>query len=211
MKLFERLFKPKKENPATVMPVSKPVYDYSALPEMARILTNDNTNAVREMEQLAHDVALFLQARRGWTAGMEYEDFGVEPDGRQEESLLIFAYWLCGYQGDDSDEKVDNPEKKFGCYIDWKEETGEIIEQLTAVGENLGYSLDLNLYRINYDEFTDKALASVAGFLSPKGYALVSLDTESDCYHLFVLKNGDVERLLKLASKVGFKFIEFLP
>jgi hypothetical protein len=205
MKLFERLLKPKNEDRAVAMPE----YDYSVLPEMARILTNGSTDAVGEMEQLAHDAALFLQARRGWAIGMEYEDFGVEPDMRQEETLLIFAYWLCGYQGDDSDGGVDNPEKKFGCYIDWKEETDEIIAQLADLGENLGYSLDLELYKINYDEFTDKALASIAGFLSPKGYALLALDTDGDCYHLFLLKNGDVERLLKLASKVGFKFTTF--
>jgi hypothetical protein len=101
---------------------------------------------------------------------------------------------------------VDNPEKEFGCYIDWKEQTDEIIAQLAAVGENLGYPLDLELYKIDYDESTHEALASIAEFLSPKGYALLALDTDSDCYHLFLLKNGDVERLLKLASKVGFKF-----
>jgi hypothetical protein len=209
MGLFDHFFKPKKETPPTVTPVSKPEYDYSVLPEMAQMLTNGNADAVKEMEQIAQDVALFLQARRGWAMGMEYEDFGVNPDWRQEETLLIFAYWLCGYQGDESDDKVDNPEKEFGCYIDWKEETDEIIAQLAAVGENLGYSLDLELYKIDYDKPTFETLASINEFLSPKGYALLSLDTNSDCYHLFLIKNGDMERLLKLVSKVGFKLITF--
>jgi hypothetical protein len=206
MKLFERLFNSKKEQPTTAAPVSKPEYDYSVLPEMAKILTNGNANAVEAIQQLADDIGSFLQARSGWAMGMEYEDFGANPDWRQEETLLIFAYWLCGYPGDDSDDGADNPEKEFGCYIDWKEETDDIVRQLMTVGENLGYPLDLELYKIDYAEHTFEALASIAKFLSPKGYALLILDTGGDCYHLFLSKNEDVELLLGLASKTGFKF-----
>jgi hypothetical protein len=206
MKLFEGLFKAKKENPRAAAPAPKPEYDYSVLPEMARILTNGDAAAIREIEQLAQDVALFLQARRGWAAGMEFEDYGLNPDHRQKETLLIFAYWLCGYPGDDSDGGADNPAKEFGCYIDWKEEIGEIIRQLAAAGDNLGYSLDLQLYGIDYDKHTFEALGSIAGFLSPKGYSLLTLDTDGDCYHLFLLKKSDAELLLELASKTGFKF-----
>jgi hypothetical protein len=35
---------------------------------------------------------------------------------------------------------------------------------------------------------------------------LLSLDTDSDCYHLFIVQAEDFDRLRGLAAEVNFKF-----
>ncbi len=42
--------------------------------------------------------------------------------------------------------------------------------------------------------------------LSAKGLSLVALDTQSDSYHLFVLRSEDNEQLTQSAAKAGFVF-----
>ena len=181
----------------------KTAYDYSVLPEMAAILTNGNERAVSEMRLLAGDIFTFVNAHRDWCVEMDYADFGVNPDSRQEESLLLFGYWLTGYMA--TGDKSKDP-AQFGAYIDWKEETDDIIWNLGCADNNLGYGLGLDQIKFDYTEFTDKALQIIGDFMSQKGHGLVTLDTQSDCYHLFVLRGEDFERLTKLAEKVGFRF-----
>jgi hypothetical protein len=178
-------------------------YDYGVLLELAQILTSGNERAASEMGLLAESVGAFVAARRDWCAEMDYGDFGADAAERQEETLLIFAYWLAGYQATGSPAK-DPPQ--FGAYIDWKEETGDIIGLLTAADKNLGYGLELDQIKFDGAESTGKALSMIDGFLSAKGLALCTLDTQSDCCHLFVLRGEDHSRLEQLAERVGFSF-----
>jgi hypothetical protein len=201
--LFQRLFgQPQPEVTPTDAPATDNTHDYSVLPELAQILTNGNERAVSEMKLLAESVGGFAAARRDWCDEMDYGDFGADDAERQEETLLIFAYWLTGYQATDDPAK-DPPQ--FGAYIDWKEEISDIIGLLTAADKNLGYGLELD--RIKFGaESTGKALSMIDGFLSAKGLALCTLDTQSDCCHLFVLRGEDHSRLEQLAERVGFSF-----
>jgi hypothetical protein len=118
--LFQRLFgKPQPEIIQTGTLAAEKTYDYGVLPELAKILTNGNEQAVSDMLLLAESVGAFVEAHRDWCGEMDYGDFGVKDSERQEEVLLIFAYWLAGYWAT-GDPSKDPPQ--FGAYIDRKEE-----------------------------------------------------------------------------------------
>ena len=198
---FQRLF-------GTRPTVAAPVFaegpdDYSVLPEIAALLTNGAQRAVADMRLLADDLAAFVQTHRAWCAAMDYADFGEEQDSRQEESLLLFAYWLTGYPatGDQTKDPVH-----FGAFIDWKEETDDVIGLLEEANAHLGYNLNLSQVKFDYSEDTEQALHLIDQFLRQKGLTLTSLDTQSDCYHLFVLQDADFEKLTELAQQVGYRF-----
>ncbi|GHU17395.1 hypothetical protein FACS189475_01160 [Betaproteobacteria bacterium] len=97
----------------------------------------------------------------------------------------------------------------FGSYIDWKEETDEIIAKLEEAGKNLGYSLEANKIVFRGDEFTDKALQKISAYLSGKGLTLLSLNTFSDSYHLFIIPDECCGRFISLAEEAGFRFDKF--
>jgi hypothetical protein len=201
MSILDRFF-PKKE-PPKVQEQPTPPYEYSGLPEMARLLTNGNEQAVSEMTLLVQDDgSAFIAAHREWCEGMEYDAAAW----RQHELLRdIFAYWLCGYKATEATEQ--NP-KSFGDYIDWKEDTEDIIWGLEQAEQNLGYSLELGKIVFTGEEFTDEALLIIGNHLQARGYTLVSLDSDSDCYHLFLVPSADYEALMSLAVKAGFKFVQ---
>jgi hypothetical protein len=191
---FQRLFGKKQ-----AAEPSPKIFDYSVLSEMTAIITNGSNRAVSEMEPLAQSVAAFAEAHSDWCGEM-----GVNTSGeRQAETLNIFAYWLTGYTA--TRDKTKDP-AQFGAYIDWKEETEDILWGLSEADKNLGYGLNLGEIQFSGDESTDRALSAIDKFLSQKGLALTTLDTQSDCYHLFVLRGGDFERLTRLAERVGFRF-----
>jgi hypothetical protein len=159
--------------------------------------------AVSDMRLLSGDVGAFVRLRQEWCDEMDFADFGVKETERQEETLLLFAYWLAGYAA--TDDPTKDP-KQFGAYIDWKEETDDIVGLLGDADKNLGYGLCLDEIKFDYTEFTDKALKMTDDFLSEKGLALCALDTQSDSYHLFVLRDKEFTDLQRLSERIGFRF-----
>ena len=83
------------------------------------------------------------------------------------------------------------------------------MAELAAADKHLGYSLDLEKIAFSGEEFTDQALGVIGDYLSGKGFTLLSLDTDSDCYHLFVIRDKDHDRLTHLAQDVDFRFVKF--
>jgi ferredoxin len=144
----------------------KEAYEYGVLPELAAIITGGDEQAVSDMSLLQESVAAFVNAHKDWCDEMGYADFGDNRAQRQEETLLIFAYWLASYAATDDSAKDPRP---FGAYIDWKEETGDIIWQLGKADENLGYGLQLDAIQFDDTEFTDKALTMIDAHISAKG------------------------------------------
>ncbi|MCL1992538.1 MAG: ankyrin repeat domain-containing protein [Spirochaetes bacterium] len=145
--------------------------------ELAHILTNGNQKVIAELESLANN---------------------SEP--------ATFAYWMTGYNLLD-DELSDFAESNcFGAYIDWKEEGEEIVFGLQIAEKNLNYSLGLEKIEFPDDECGEDALSVISKNLSAKGFALLYLDIDGDCYHLFVIPKKDEERLMELAADVGFDF-----
>jgi hypothetical protein len=202
--LFQRLFgKPQTETKIPGATKPETIYDYSVLVKLAKIVTNGNEQAMSDISLLSEGVRAFVEARHAWCDKMDYGDFGEKDADRQEEVLLIFAYWLAGYPA--TDDPAKDP-RQFGAYIDWKEETDDIIELLGDADKNLGYGLELDKIRFDYTEPTDKALEMTDSFLSARGLTLCALDTKSDSYHLFVLRKEEFADLTSLAERVGFRF-----
>lgn len=175
-------------------------HDYACLLEMAGILSNNNARAVGEITQLVRDYDGFLIAHREWCEEM----LDVALDDQRDLVEYIFAYWLTGYPALEDTGK--NPSGSFGAYIDWKEEAKEIVSLLEEADGHLGFSLNLGGIAFSGEESTDEALHTIGEVLAGKGYKLIALDTNSDCYHLFMVPDGKFERLTQLAATVGFRF-----
>jgi hypothetical protein len=205
--LLQRLFdKPQPEIKQTDATVTEKTYDYGVLPELAKILTNGNEQAISDIRLLAENVGAFIKAHRGWCDRNEMDyDVGADDSERHLAILFIFEFWLAG------DPTMNNPLKdppKFGALIDRKEATDNIIGLLSNADKNLGYGLELNQIKFDLPKSTGKALKMIDGFLSSKGLALCALDfaPQSYCYHLFVLRDEEYSHLTQLAERAGFIF-----
>lgn len=169
--------------------------DYCNIVDIANIITNGNRQAISDMELLAQNTAGFHTKYKIWCDEM------LRRNCEKQDIPYILAYWLTGY----SVPGFDNP-NIFGCYIDWKEETDEIIYGLKKPIENLGYPLSLDDIPFTGKEFTNKALDTIHNHFIKKGYNLIFQDTDSDCYHLFLVKTSDYDRLVKLGEEIDLKF-----
>lgn len=169
--------------------------DYSNIVEITNIITNGDRQAISDMELLAQDTNKFYEKYKIWCDEM------LEGECRKQDIFFVLAYWLTGYDVQD----FNNP-NCFGWYIDWKEETGEIISGLKEPIERLGYPLDLDDIPFAGEEFTDEALDIINHHFIKKGYHLIFQDTDSDCYHLFIVKISDYDRLVKLGKEIDIKF-----
>ncbi|EUJ40191.1 hypothetical protein PWEIH_04628 [Listeria weihenstephanensis FSL R9-0317] len=165
--------------------------DYSKLIEIARILSNDNKGLVDDATLMANDYEKFQQTYEKWCLEM-WEDSLDNHNAR----LLTAAYWFVGYE----------TSHQFGAYIDWKEETEDILWQLKSAIDSLGYSLNLDKIVFTGEEATDEALDKINAYFLMEGYTLVTLDTDSDCYHLFIIPNEKLDRLICLGQSIGFTF-----
>lgn len=169
--------------------------NYSNIVDIANIITNGNRQAISDMELLAKNTDGFHTKYKIWC------DEILGKNCKNHDTPFILAYWLVGY----SVQGFDNP-NIFGCYIDWKEETSEIIYELKKPIENLGYPLSLNDIPFTGKEFTDEALDIINNHFMKKGYNLIFQDTDSDCYHLFIVKTSDYDRLVKSGKEIDIKF-----
>ena len=170
-------------------------HDYSSIVEIADIITNGDRQAISDMELLAQDTNKFYITYKLWCDEM------LQGECQKQDIFFVLAYWLTGY----SVQNFNNP-NCFGWYIDWKEETGEILLGLKEPIEKLGYPLSLDDIPFTGEEFTDEALEIIDRHFMKKGYHLIFQDTDSDCYHLFIVKSGDYERLVKLGEEIGIRF-----
>jgi hypothetical protein len=173
---------------------------------MAYILTNGNQPAVIDTALMSRNYNVFIEAHPKWCDKMGY-DVESFKKYRHETICNILGYWLCGYEA--ADKKDENPAIQFGAFIDWKEETEDIIMLLETAGKNLNYPLELDKIDFSGNESTDEALNVIGDFLAARGYALLSLDTQSDCHHLFVIQGKAHKRLMQIAKAAGLKFWSF--
>lgn len=167
--------------------------DYSPLVPMAALISNDDAQVAADMTLLAAGYDSFRAAHPDWCAKMRFGD--VEPAHYDATIREVFVYWLVGY---------DTP-FTYGAYIDWKEETGDIVWQLERVTTSLGISLGLAEIAFSGEEDTEAALRQIAHHVNERGYALTVIDTESDSYHLYLVPQAEYERMVTLGAAVGFR------
>jgi hypothetical protein len=171
--------------------------DYSCLPEMAAIITNNDAKAIEDARVLARGVTEFKAAHKIWA-----EDI-MEWTG--ENIMAIFAYWFAGYCPNDVPEN-ERP-TVFGAYNDWKDNIYFILLELEDPIKNLGYPLDLSEF--HYDEDSDliheDAMPIINENFGKKGYRLVNLDGCGDCMHFFIIHAEDYDRLVSLIGTIGEK------
>ncbi|MDR3295060.1 MAG: hypothetical protein LBT26_04400 [Clostridiales Family XIII bacterium] len=189
-------------------------YDEDSVIELSKILTNNNARAVGDIALLVRDYEMFESEHREW-CGDVYEDWTESDDlvfshvnsvKRMRLRILHgFAYWLTGY--DAVEDKAQNPPAAFGAYIDWKEGIDDIVWKLDEADRNLGYALELEGIPSAGGEFGYGALQKINDYLTDKGFLLLSLDTDSDCYHLFIIPSEERDRLIRFAAAAGFRFV----
>lgn len=170
--------------------------DYRGLAEMTSILTNGDEQAIEDMKLLSEDSMAFMEKYKVWC-----DDMLTGISDRHSITLVTVAYWLTGYAVDGF-----TPPCRYGGYIDWKEETDDILWNLKEPIQNLGYSLSLDEISFTSQEHTEEVLQTINDYCVTKGYVLATLDTDSDCYHLFIVKKEDFIKLIALGNEMGFKF-----
>lgn len=170
--------------------------DYGSLAEITRILTNGDAQAIEDMTLLAKDSIAFMQKYKVWC-----DDMLTDITDLHSVTLVATAYWLTGYAV-----AGVAPPCHYGAYVDWKEAADDILWNLQEPIQNLGYSIPLSEISFSNQECTDEVLQIMNDYCVTQGYALVALDTDSDCYHLFIVKTKDFDKLVALCNKIEFKF-----
>lgn len=159
------------------------------LVELAALLANDNEQAVATIKLLVEKPEEFEEKFADWLYETDFSVF--------EDTKIIAAYLLTGYE-------LGNIQQ-FGAYIDWKEETDEILKSLEFVTKNKGYSIDFKNEHFDQKN-TQNALYEISNFLKNKGFLLIYWDTDSDSYHLFIVALSDFDKLISLGNELGIKF-----
>lgn len=165
--------------------------DFRNLIDITKILTDNNIEVIEDIKLMVDDHDNFSNKYKTWIENM---DFSFEDT--DEEKLLIFPYFIIGY----------DTKYKYGSYIDWKEEPEEIVEQLKITVDKLNYDIDLRKVEIIFEEDTDEFLERLNNYLKTINYTLVTLDTDSDSYHLFIAKEKDFDKLVELGKSIDIKF-----
>ncbi|WP_052492716.1 DUF6630 family protein [Leucobacter komagatae] len=178
--------------PPTGPQADAPPVDYSALVPMGAIISNNDPQVAADMELLAAGVERFRAAHAEWVGAM----FPAEMPAGSEFAVTreVFTFWLAGYETPFS----------YGAYVDWKEAAEEVVARLQGVLGKLGLPIDLGEVLFQGDEDTFDALVLIARFLDERDHALVVIDTESDSYHLYIVPEAAVDRLVGLGASVGF-------
>lgn len=168
--------------------------------KLAYIVSNGYMPVVEDFKLMANDYDKFLADNKIWC-----DEIVCLTENIEDQKMLIFAYWLTGC----SIEGFDQELLAFGAFFDWKESIDEVVSQLKKVNKNLNYDINLNDFEIEEDEEDlDLELKRIAEFVEKQNYALLYLDTNSDSYHLFVVRLSDVSEVLALSESVGFEFIK---
>ncbi len=170
------------------------VTDFSPLIEAAAIISGNDPRVIEDITLLVENEEGFAATYPRWYEEMDIGFGDLDP---RERYLNLFAYWMVGYDTDFT----------YGAYIDWKEAPENILWQLCRAVKKLRYPLDLDVTAFSGDETTEESLAMIDAYLDECGYALVHLDTESDCYHLFIVPRSDVPRLFGLGRAVNVDFM----
>lgn len=165
--------------------------DFRNLIDITKILTDNNIEVIEDIKLMVDDHDNFSNKYKTWIENM---DFSFEDT--DEEKLLIFPYFIIGY----------DTKYKYGSYIDWKEEPEEIVEQLKITVDKLNYDINLSKVEIIFEEDTDEFLERLNNYLKTINYTLVTLDTDSDSYHLFIAKEKDFDKLVELGKSIDIKF-----
>lgn len=175
-------------------------HNYSSCVEVAKILTNNDERAVADIALLVKDVNAFWDKYWTWCEELFLEVYEID------ETFIpdIFAFWLVGH-----DTSIFCNPNKFGLYIDWKEDPREIGPGFEYPLKLLGYPLSFDDIHFTGDEYTFDALEWIGKQFWKKGYNLVTLDTGSDSYHLFIVPALEFPRLKRLGQRAGLQFFSF--
>lgn len=182
--------------PSTTEAPQEEQRDYTPIIEIAAIISGGDEQVTRDFTELIRDRKSFLEKHGDWCNEL-MED--IEPQREHHFLLMVLAFWLTGY----------DTNFKYGAYIDWKEETDEIVDSLSEVIRNLSYPVSPKEINFTYEEDTWEVLKMINAHFQKKGYVLCCLNTHSDCYHLFITTEKDFERLEKLGKLVDFDFHHF--
>ena len=170
---------------------NRPEKNYNNIITIANIISNEDPKVSEDFILLINNLDSFLNKYNEWCSQI----LGDISD-KHTIMLLITAYWLCGYDTD----------YKYGSYIDWKEETTDILYDLNQVIKKLGYPIAVDDITFTDEEPTSKVLGIINNHLQKNGYTLFTLDTNSDCYHLFIATNENYQKIMQLAKEINFHF-----
>lgn len=146
------------QQPITNKAIATSEKNYKNIIEIANIISNGDPKVLEDFTLLVNDIDAFLNKYNEWYSNM-LRDTGTTPN-KHTSILLITAYWLCG----------DDTDYEYGGYIDWKEETSDILYILKPVIEKLNYPLTVDdiTFGNEDEEFTDEVLLKINNHFQKK-------------------------------------------
>ena len=174
--------------------------DYSPIVDIARIITDNDAQAVEKMRLLARNYSAFVAAHQDWC------DSAAKRAGSMDKHILIknfFALWLSGHNIGGGIEK--NPAGKFGCYIAGNEAPKNIIKMFEEIDRTLKYGLDIGTVNIAGTDNAAKTIIAVSQHLANKRYTLLSFETGGAGFYLFIVPTKDHDKVIQSSAKVDFK------
>lgn len=97
--------------------------------------------------------------------------------------------------------------KNVMCERDWKDELEDFLYFVgnMETTKKFGINLYATPFEFNPDQDICTWIYQVNEHLKSSEYALAETDTDSDCYHLSIIKRSDFAHLAELIKAVGFK------
>ena len=188
---------------AVTSTVMAPVrHDYSGLGEMAAILTNGDPSAVAMARGLSLDPEVFRGRHSTWA---DKHLTGVT-DAHQFR-IIAFAHWVMG----------KGRRRKYGAFIPAEHTLAHILPKLEYTVKDLQFPVDLQNVDAPRDLPAAEALQALHDHLTGQGAHLVALRTDGTCgtdcqktdgYHVFIVPDVDMCRLMQVADAAGFQFTE---
>lgn len=130
----------------------------------------------------------------------------LEKDMNNNESDLFVSQELLDFSYDSS--------VFLYQYFDWKEPSGHIedfVEQelVDKYNDTVKYISPLWVDNELPDSLVDIQYASISligKYLYDRGYSLINIDCDCDCYRLVLIPNRDTEKIRKFASNLSCEF-----
>ena len=164
--------------------VLKPKYiekgDYQYIFEIVEILTEFDEKILNEVKSIVINTEQF-----------------------EGELTYGIDYFICMKLSDYSDE--DNG-FTYGARLDWKETIQNGVESLNDTIAFKNYDIDLSNMNYFEDGSIEDLLYKGNQLLSNYGFSLVQWDMGSDEYHLFIIKETNLNKLIKLGDKFAINF-----
>lgn len=177
MKIFN-IFK-KKDNIITT--TNKIDYDYNNCVEIAKIISNNNSNVIKEIKECVINPNLYYERNKS-----KYKERGID-----NSSNIDTVIWIG----------LVNCLIKNNCLCerDYKDELEDFIYFMNS----MNYDVKFDKEELNENGYVADWCAELDKKLQPKNLCVGGVDIDSDSYVMFICERNTLEKLSQLAKNIN--------